>query len=101
MRYCVVRLRRLDDLAPNIVWFFAAATLWLLGTNIGCLSLGQQGSPAQWALESLAILRAQVDRLPSSGEISATYIEPARAVIRTRLAQAGARLASLLNETMR
>ena len=61
----------------------------------------QQGTPAEWALESLAIVRAQVYRLPASGEIGAPYIESARAVIRTRLAQAGARLASLLNETMR
>ena len=30
-----------------------------------------------------------------------TYIEPVRAVVRTRLAQAGARLARLLNETLR
>jgi hypothetical protein len=35
----------------------------------------QQGSPADWALESLAIVRAQEYRLPSSGEISASYIE--------------------------
>jgi hypothetical protein len=60
----------------------------------------QQGTPADWALESLAIVRAQVYRLPASGEINAAYIESARAVIRTRLAQSGARLASLLNETL-
>ena len=61
----------------------------------------QQGSPADWALESLAIVRAQVYRLPASGEINASYIDAARAVIRTRLAQAGARLAWMLNETLR
>ena len=60
----------------------------------------QQGTPADWALESLAVVRAQVYRLPASGEIETTYIEAARAVIRTRLAQAGARLAFLLNETL-
>jgi S1/P1 Nuclease len=59
----------------------------------------QQGTTADWALESLAILRAQVYRLPASGEIGATYTEAARPLIRTRLAQAGARLAALLNET--
>lgn len=42
----------------------------------------QQGMPAEWALESLATVRAQVYRLPASGENDATYIEPARAVIR-------------------
>ena len=61
----------------------------------------QQGTPADWALESLAIVRAQVYRLPASGEITASYTEAARAVIRTRLAQAGARLAWMLNETLR
>jgi hypothetical protein len=61
----------------------------------------QQGSPAEWALELLAIVRAQVYRLPASGEIDPRYTERARAVIRTRLAQAGARLAWMLNETFR
>jgi nuclease S1 len=61
----------------------------------------QQGIPADWALESLAIVRTQVYRLPASGEIGATYVESARAVIHTRFAQAGARLAVLLNETSR
>ena len=61
----------------------------------------QQGTPTDWALELLAIVRTQVYRLPASGEINAAYIEPARAVIRTRLLQAGVRLASMLNETLR
>ena len=45
-------------------------------------------------------MRAQVYQLPVWGEITATYIEPAGAVIRTRLAQAGVRLAWMLNETV-
>jgi nuclease S1 len=57
----------------------------------------QQGTPADWALESLAIVRAQVYRLPASGEITVSYVESARAVIRTRLRQAGARLGWMLN----
>ena len=60
----------------------------------------QQGTPAKWALESLAIVRTQVFRLPASGEITGTYIESARAVIRTRLAQAGVRLPWMLNERL-
>jgi nuclease S1 len=56
----------------------------------------QQGTPADRALESLAVVRTRVYRLPASGEINASYIESARAVIRIRLAQAGARLAWLL-----
>jgi hypothetical protein len=67
----------------------------------GELQQWQQGTPAEWALESLAIVRAQVYRLPASGEIGATYVESARAVIHTRFAQAGARLAVMLNETFR
>ena len=43
----------------------------------------QQGTPADWALESLAIVRAQVYRFPASGEIDAAYVKPARAVIRS------------------
>jgi nuclease S1 len=61
----------------------------------------QQGTPGDWALESLAIVRTQVYRLPASGEVNASYSESALAVIRTRLAQARARLAWLLNETLR
>jgi hypothetical protein len=61
----------------------------------------QQGIRTDWALESLAIVRAQVYRLLASGEINASYIDSARAIIRTRLAQAGARLAWLLNEALR
>ena len=61
----------------------------------------QQGTSAEWALESLAIVRAQVYRLPASGDIEPSYTEAARAVIRTRLAQAGARLGWFLNETTR
>ena len=38
----------------------------------------QQGTPAEWALESLAIVRTQVYRLPATGEIDATYTEAAR-----------------------
>jgi hypothetical protein len=61
----------------------------------------QQGTPADRALESLAIVRAQVYRLPASGEITLGYTEPALAMIRTRLGQAGVRLAWLLNHTLR
>jgi hypothetical protein len=61
----------------------------------------QQGAPEQWALESLAVVRARVYRLPASGEINATYIESARAVIRTRLAQAGVRRAWMVNDVLR
>jgi hypothetical protein len=56
----------------------------------------QQGTPADWALESFAIVRAQVYRLHASSEIITSYTESARAVVRTRFAQAGARLAWLL-----
>ncbi len=58
-----------------------------------------QGTAADWALESVAVVRTRVYRLSASGEVTASYVEPARAVIRTRLAQAGVRLASVLNNT--
>jgi hypothetical protein len=53
---------------------------------------GSKGQRQTGALESLAIVRAQVYRLPASGEFNASYTEAARAVMRTRLAQAGAKL---------
>jgi hypothetical protein len=59
----------------------------------------QGTSPAQWALESLAVVRSHVYKVPVSDEVSADYIDRARPLIRTRLAQAGERLAALLNET--
>ena len=60
----------------------------------------QQGTAADWALESLAIVRTQVYRLPASGAIPADQVERARPVIRTRLAQAGVRLAWLMNRML-
>ena len=51
----------------------------------------QQGTAAEWALESLAVVRSQVYRLPASGEINANYIELARPMIRTRSKSVGAR----------
>jgi hypothetical protein len=61
----------------------------------------QGSTPDQWALESLAIVRVQVYQLTASGEITADYTERAEPVIRTRLGQAGARLAWLLNATLK
>src|SRR5512132_306726 len=43
----------------------------------------QGGTPVQWALESLAVVRSQVYLLPASGEIKPAYTERARAVMRT------------------
>lgn len=75
------------------------------GPNLRCgdqrgLEQWQQGTPADWALVPLAIVRAQVYGLSASGEIEASYIERARPVIRTRLMQAGARLGWLLNQSL-
>ena len=38
----------------------------------------QGGTPEQWALESLAMVRSQVYLLPPSGEVKPAYIEKAR-----------------------
>ncbi len=48
----------------------------------------QGATHEQWALESLAIVRAQVYRLLKSGEITMDYTERAKPIIRIRLAQA-------------
>lgn len=49
----------------------------------------QQGTPADWALESLAVVRAQVYRLPASGEINATYVESARDAVSAGRSETG------------
>ena len=53
--------------------------------------------PGEWALDSLAIVRAQVYRLSVPGEIT-QIIQRAQLAIRIRFAQAGARLGWLLNQ---
>jgi hypothetical protein len=52
------------------------------------------------ALESLAVVRAQVYTLPTSGNVNVLYRTLA-AFRRTRLAQAGLRLAWMLDERLR
>ena len=57
----------------------------------------EAGSPKEWADESLALTIKYVYPLPASHEISDGYAKRAMPVIKKRLAQAGARLAWLLN----
>ena len=66
----------LEQGAPAVLWIRAA-----ISVTSEDRQQWQQGSPSEWALESLAIVRAQVYRLPASREINTSYIEPARAVI--------------------
>ena len=57
----------------------------------------QSGGPVQWTDESLMLVRTRAYSLGQSVELSDEYVEMARPVVRTRLVQAGIRLAWLLN----
>ena len=61
----------------------------------------QSGGPVQWADESLMLVRSRAYTVGQSVELSDQYVELARPVVRTRLAQAGIRLAWLLNSAFR
>lgn len=61
----------------------------------------QAGGPTQWTNESLMLVRSQAYDTGPSVELSDDYVEKARAIVRTRLAQAGIRLAGLLNITLK
>jgi hypothetical protein len=57
-----------------------------------------QSSDAQgWTHESLMLVRSHAYNTGASPELSDEYVERARPIVRTRLAQAGIRLAGLLN----
>jgi hypothetical protein len=57
----------------------------------------QAGDPKQWTDESLILVRSYAYNTGPSVELSDEYVERARPIIRRRLAQAGIRLAWLLN----
>jgi len=61
----------------------------------------QSGGPVQWTDESLMLVRTRAYSLGQSIELSDQYVELARPVVRTRLAQAGIRLAWLLNSAFK
>lgn len=61
----------------------------------------QSGGPVSWTDESLILVRTRAYALGQSAELSEQYVESARSVVRTRLAQAGIRLAWLLNSVFR
>jgi hypothetical protein len=61
----------------------------------------QAGDPAQWTDESLLLVRSHAYNTGASTELSDDYVEKARPVVRTRLAQAGIRLAWLLNRVLK
>jgi hypothetical protein len=61
----------------------------------------QSGEPAEWTNESLALFRSHAYDTGPSAELSDDYVARARPVVRTRLAQAGIRLAWLLNRTLK
>ena len=61
----------------------------------------QAGDPIQWTNESLMLVRLYAYNTGPSGELSDDYVEKARPIVRTRLAQAGFRLAWLLNSALK
>ena len=61
----------------------------------------QAGDPAQWTNESLILVRSHAYDTGGSIELSDDYVENARSVVRRRLAQAGIRLAGLLNSALK
>lgn len=61
----------------------------------------QAGDPIQWTNESLVLVRSHAYNTGPSVELSDDYVEKARPIVRTRLAQAGLRLAWLLNTALK
>jgi S1/P1 Nuclease len=61
----------------------------------------QAGDPQQWTNESLMLVRSHAYNTGSSVELSDDYVGKARPIVRTRLAQAGIRLAWLLNTALK
>jgi nuclease S1 len=57
----------------------------------------QTGDPTQWTNESFMLVRSYAYNTGPSVELSDVYVEKARPIVRRRLAQAGIRLAWLLN----
>ena len=58
----------------------------------------QSGDPITWSDESFLLSRSNAYSLGESTELSDEYVATALAIVRRRLAQAGARLAWLLNQ---
>jgi hypothetical protein len=61
----------------------------------------QAGDPAHWTNESFMLVRSHAYDTGGSIELSDDYVEKARPVVRRRLAQAGIRLAWLLNNALK
>ena len=61
----------------------------------------QAEDPIRWTNESLTLVRLYAYNTGASGELSDDYVEKARPIVRQRLAQAGIRLAWLLNGALK
>ena len=61
----------------------------------------QAGDLTQWTNESLTLVRSHAYNTGPSVELSDDYVEKSRPIVRTRLAQAGIRLAWLLNVALK
>ena len=74
-----------------------------LGANVSAeqRQKWQSGDAKQWTDESLMLARSQAYAIGESGELSDDYVDQGRSTVRTRLAQAGFRLAWLLNNAFK
>ena len=61
----------------------------------------QTGGPEQWTNESLMLVRTYAYKTGASIQLSDDYVEKARPVVRSRLVQAGIRLAWSLNTALK
>src|SRR5262245_21193407 len=61
----------------------------------------QAGDPQQWTNESLMLVRSHGYNTGPSAELSNEYVGKARPIVRTRILQAGIRLAWLLNNLLK
>ncbi len=61
----------------------------------------EAGDPAVWTNESLMLVRSNAYNAGGSVELTEDYVENARKIVRTRLTQAGIRLAWLLNNALK
>jgi hypothetical protein len=61
----------------------------------------QAGDPTEWTDESLILVRSHAYSTGGTTELSDDYVEKARPIVRIRIAQAGIRLAWLLNNSLK
>jgi hypothetical protein len=76
---------------------------WRLAANVSDEQRQKwlSGDAQQWTDESLMLARSQAYATGEPGDLSDDYVDQGRSTVRTRLAQAGFRLAELLNNAFK